>query len=82
MSHRGDRYGMKYIQCNFIYRLSLQPWVSRCARGTVPWVHRDTHDWRLSPLYFQQKDSTNTICLRLMTESVIKLTNLKNSFSA
>ena len=53
MSHRGDRYGKKYIQCNFIYRLSLQPWVSRCARGTVPWVHRDTHDWRLSPLYLQ-----------------------------
>ena len=42
MSHRGDRYRKKYIQCNFIYRLSLQPWVSRCARGTVPWVHRDT----------------------------------------
>ena len=42
MSHRGDRYGKKYIQCNFIYKLSLQPWVSRCARGIVPWVHRDT----------------------------------------
>ena len=42
MSHRGDRYGKKYILCNFFYRLSFQPWVSRCARGTVPWVHRDT----------------------------------------
>ena len=54
MSHRGDRYGKKYIQCNFIYQVqSPQPWVSRCAGGTVPWVHRDIHDWRLSPLYLQ-----------------------------
>ena len=53
MSHRGDRYGKKYIQCNFIYRLSLQPRVPRCAGGTVLQVHRDIRDWRLRLLYLQ-----------------------------
>ena len=39
-------------------RLSLRPWLSRCARGTpdrgrrigsgVPWADRDNHGWRMS----------------------------------